>query len=181
MTEEEIIKGCIDNNPQCQHALFRLHAKTMMGICLRYIADTSEAEDILQETFIKIFKTIGQFRFEGPLGGWIRRITVRTCLAALHKKHIQYSDISAADLAVDPNALQAVSVISEKELTNMIRQLPEGYRIVFNLYVIEGYSHEEIAGMLNIETVTSRSQLVKARKLLQRQISLQQKIIIHND
>ena len=98
-------------------------------------------------------------------------------MAALQKKSIQYADINTLDFVVDPNALHAISALSEKELIEMIKRLPEGYRIVFNLYVIEGYSHDEIAAMLNIESVTSRSQLAKARKMLQKQILLQQKMI----
>jgi len=181
LTEEAIIQGCIENDPQCQHMLFKQYSKAVMGVCLRYAADTSEAEDILQDTFIKLFKTIRQFRFEGSFEGWIRKIAIRTCLAALQKKRIRYTDVNSAEFAIDPNALHAISAMSEKELIEMIRQLPDGYRIVFNLYVIEGYGHDEIAAMLNIDSGTSRSQLAKARKMLQRQILLQQKIIMHND
>ena len=177
MTEEEIIKGCIHNNAHCQHALFKQYAGRVMGICLRYASANSEAEEMAQHAFIKLFNAIHQFRFEGSFEGWVRKITVRTCLAALQKKHIQYADINMADFVVDPNAVHAISALSEKELIEMIKRLPEGYRIVFNLYVIEGYSHDEIAAMLNIESVTSRSQLAKARKILQKQILLQQKVI----
>ncbi len=177
MTEEEIIKGCIHNNAHCQHALFKQYAGRVMGICLRYASANSEAEEMAQHAFIKLFNAIHQFRFEGSFEGWVRKITVRTCLTALQKKHIQYADINMADFVVDPNAVHAISALSEKELIEMIKRLPEGYRIVFNLYVIEGYSHDEIAAMLNIESATSRSQLAKARKILQKQILLQQKVI----
>jgi RNA polymerase sigma factor (sigma-70 family) len=174
LTEEEIIKGCIQNNAHCQHALFKQYAGRVMGICLRYASGTSEAQDMLQHTFIKLFDSIHQFRFQGSFEGWIKKIAVRTCLAALQKKHIQYVDINAADFIADTSALHAISALSEKELMEMIRRLPEGYRIVFNLYVIEGYNHDEISAMLNIESVTSRSQLAKARRMLQKQILLEQ-------
>ena len=181
MTEEEIIKGCIQNNQHCQLALFKQYAGRMMGVCLRYAPDTLEAEDMLQESFIKVFAAIHQFRFEGPFEGWIRKLTVRTCLALLQKKHIHYADIAVTETIADHQALCAISAMCEKELIEMIRRLPEGYRIIFNLYVIEGYNHDEIAAMLNIETVTSRTQLAKARRMLQKQIASQQKIITRHD
>ena len=180
MTEEEIIKGCIHNDQRCQLALFKQYAGRMMGICLRYASTGAEAEDMLQDTFIKLFSSIHQFRFEGSFEGWVRKITVRICLASLKKKHVHYGDVSTADFTADQSALHAIALMSEKELAEMIRRLPQGYRIVFNLYVIEGYNHDEIAAMLNIESVTSRSQLMKARKLLQKQILSQQKIIVRN-
>jgi RNA polymerase sigma factor (sigma-70 family) len=175
LTEEEIIKGCIHNDQRCQLALFKQYAGRIMGICLRYASVASEAEDMLQHTFIKLFDSIHQFRFQGSFEGWIKKIAVRTCLAALQKKQIQYADINAADFVADTNTLHAISTLSQKELIEMIRRLPEGYRIVFNLYVIEGYTHDEIAAMLNIESVTSRSQLAKARRMLQKRILSQQK------
>jgi RNA polymerase sigma factor (sigma-70 family) len=181
LTEEEIIKGCIQNNQHCQLALFKRYSRRMMGVCVRYASDTPEAEDMLQETFIKLFGAIHQFRFEGSFEGWIRKITVRTCLTLLKKKHIKYADITAEPVSDSSYTLYAISTICEKELIKMIRRLPEGYRIIFNLYVIEGYSHDEIAAMLNIETVTSRTQLAKARKMLQKQILSQQKIIARHD
>ena len=181
MTEEEIIKGCKKNNTRCQHELFNMYAGKLMSVCLRYAASTRDAEDMLQNSFIKIFNSIQQYRNEGAFEGWIRKITVNTCLAHLRKKSFNYTEEKNAGNVADINTLQAVSSISEKELIKMISKLPEGYRIVFNLYVIEGYSHEEIAKMMNIEAVTSRSQLAKARKMLQEQILSQQKIIMSHD
>jgi RNA polymerase sigma factor (sigma-70 family) len=181
LTEEEIIKGCIQKDEHCQLVLFKQYAGRMMGVCLRYASDTPEAEDMLQEAFIKVFAAIHQFRFEGSFGGWIRKLTVRTCLAVLRKKHMHYTSITDTETVTDPHALYAISAIHEKELIEMIRRLPQGYRIIFNLHVIEGYSHDEIAAMLNIEPVTSRTQLAKARKLLQKQILSQQKVIAPHD
>ena len=152
-----------------------------MSVCLRYAATTGEAEDMLQHAFIKIFSSINQFRGDGSFEGWLRKITVHVCLAALRKKNIEFTGTDIPASMTDANASEAVSRMSEKELIKLISRLPDGYRAVFNLHVIEGYSHDEIAAMLNIEAVTSRSQLAKARKMLQRQILSQQKITAQHD
>lgn len=181
MTEKEIIKGCLLKDPYCQNLLFKQYAGRLMSICLRYSGNKANAEDLLQECFIRIFSSIKQYKFEGAFEGWIRRITVNICLKALMKKRIQFADPSVQEqkfLSVEP---LAVSNLTEDELIKMIRNLPDGYRTVFNLYVMEEYSHDEIAAMLNIESATSRSQLLKARRLLQKQILLNQKINICND
>jgi RNA polymerase sigma-70 factor (ECF subfamily) len=112
------------------------------------------------------------------LKGWLKKITVNVCLKILQKKRIKFTETSSLELVATTAEPQAVSSLSESELIKMISALPDGYRIVFNMYVMEGYSHDEIASMLNIETVTSRSQLLKARRLLQKQILLHQKIAI---
>lgn len=180
MTEDEIINGCKQNNKQCQYALFRMYAGRMMSVCLRYASTKPEAEDMLQNAFIKIFNAVNQYRHEGAFEGWIRKITVHECLASLRKKNIKYTD-NIPDAIANTNELLSISQISEKELITMINKLPEGYRVVFNLHIIEGYSHDEIAAMLNVEPVTSRSQLLKARKLLQKQLLSQQKITATHD
>jgi RNA polymerase sigma factor (sigma-70 family) len=181
LTEEEIIKGCKRNNTRCQHELFNMYAGRIMSVCLRYAVTTPDAEDMLQNAFVKIFNSIDQYRYDGSFEGWMRRITVHGCLALLRKKTIKYIESSTAETIVDADVLQGLSRISEKELIKVISKLPEGYRLVFNLYVIEGYTHDEIAGLLNIEAVTSRSQLAKARKMLQKQVLSQQKIIASHD
>lgn len=178
MTETEIITGCLKKNAASQHLLFNKYSRLLMTVCLRYAGNTSEAEDMLQESFIKIFSSIHQYRFEGSFEGWLRRVTVNTCLRKLQKTKIKYYDTSASALETieDVAQPQAISALTEKELIRLISNLPNGYRIVFNLNVIEGYSHDEIAAMLDIEPATSRSQLIKARRLLQKQILLYQKI-----
>lgn len=178
MTEAEIIKGCVGKNVRCQRLLFDTHAGRLMTVCLRYASDTPEAEDMLQESFIRIFDAVDQYRFEGSFEGWLKKVTVNVCLKVLQKKRIKFTETSSLELVASAAEPQAVSSLSENELIKMISALPDGYRIVFNLYAMEGYSHEEIATMLNIETVTSRSQLLKARRLLQKQILLHQKIAI---
>ena len=141
-----------------------------MTVCRRYACDQAEAEDMLQESFIKVFTNIGQFRFQGSLEGWIRRIVVHTALRTLQKKKIRFTEIDEdLDNTRSVNA-DGLAGLSEEELLKLIGSLPDGYRLVFNLYVLEGYDHNEIAGMLEISPTTSRSQLSKARKLLQTQV-----------
>lgn len=143
-----------------------------MTICLRYAGNQKDAEDILQESFIRIFSYIGQFRGEGSFEGWLKRIVVNTALKSLQRRQIRFSAINEGDEttpSIDPQILDRLSV---EELLQLISKLPEGYRIVFNLYALEGYDHNEIAEMLNINPGTSRSQLLKARRLLQDQINV---------
>jgi len=178
LTEHELIKGCIKQDPSCQRMLFERHAGKMMGVCVRYAQDTMEAEDMLQDAFVKVFQYITQFKFEGSFEGWIRRIVVNTAIRHLERKKMSFKEIDDhhADLpSIDPSAF---TYLGEEDLLKLIGALPEGYRMVFNLSVIEGYSHEEIAQMLNIQAGTSRSQLVKARKMLQAQILQLQKIAV---
>jgi RNA polymerase sigma factor (sigma-70 family) len=167
LTESELIQGCIDKRRDYQKLLFNRYSGKMMSVCLRYANDEHQAQDILQEGFIKVFKYIGQYRFEGSFEGWMRRVFVNVAARSLTKRKMQFSDIDitdSKDQAVDPSVL---SKISENEIHMMIRSMPDGYRTVFNLSVIEGYTHEEIGSMLGIQASTSRGQLLKARKYLQ--------------
>jgi RNA polymerase sigma-70 factor (ECF subfamily) len=158
--------------------LFEQYAGKMMTVCLRYSNDTMEAEDIFQEAFIKVFKYIHQYKFEGSFEGWMRRVVVNTALRFIEKKKIQFAEIKES--SGDAPALQpyVYSTLGEDDILKLIQELPEGYRIVFNLSVIEGYSHEEIGALLKIQPSTSRSQLVKARKMLQNKILELQKIAV---
>lgn len=178
MTETEIIKGCLKRNAASQHLLFHHYSRLLMTVCLRYAGNTSEAEDMLQESFIRIFAFIHQYKFVGSFEGWIRAVTVNVCLRKLKKLKIWYDDTSTLENLGDTVQPNAISALSEKELIQLISNLPNGYRIVFNLNAIEGYSHDEIAVMLGIEPATSRSQLIKARRLLQKQILSYQKIAL---
>ena len=149
----------------------------MMTLCRRYACDHKEAEDILQEAFIRVFTYIHQYKSESPLGAWINRVTANAALTILKNKRKPFLEIredQQTSRAIDPDAL---SNLNEEELLRLISQLPEGYRLVFNLYVLEGYSHDEIGELLNIRPATSRSQLSKARRMLQEQITPQQKIV----
>lgn len=177
VTETELIKGCIRKDGSCQRMLFERYAGKMMAVCLRYATDQAEAEDILQEGFVRVFTYLNQFKFEGSFEGWIRRIMVNTALKSLQKKKISFREITDQQTysSIEP---YAYNNLGEEELMKLINNLPDGYKIVFNLNIIEGYSHEEIGKMLNIQASTSRSQLVKARKMLQNQILEMQKIAV---
>ncbi len=175
MTEQELISGCKNNNTVCQKLLFDRYAGIMMTICNRYASNRAEAEDMLQEGFIRIFKYIHQYRFEGPFEGWLKRIIVNAALKVLQKKVIRFSEIDEHTQNLDVENTSPFSSLQEREILQLIAGLPTGYRVVFNMYVLEGYSHNEIAAILGINSGTSRSQLAKAKKALQEQILLQQK------
>jgi RNA polymerase sigma-70 factor (ECF subfamily) len=158
--------------------LFEQYGGKFMTVCLRYANDAMEAEDMMQDGFIRIFNNIHQFKFEGSFEGWMRRIIVNVALKHLQKKKMHFNEISQNDHNAPQVDTYAYSSLGEAELMKLINQLPVGYKIVFNLNVIEGYSHDEIAAMLGIQASTSRSQLVKARKMLQSQILQLQKIAV---
>lgn len=155
----------------CQRLLFEKYAGKMMSVCLRYAIDQHEAKDILQEGFIKVFDYLHQFKHEGSIEGWMKRVFVSVALRQFKKKKLRFEDASSVDLSPYMEDPSILSKITKDEIHKLILQLPYGYRTVFNLNVIEGYSHEEIAQMLNIQATTSRSQLLKARKMLQHLIS----------
>lgn len=180
MTNEELIKGCIQEDESCQRELFRQYAGKMLGVCHRYARNAADAEDIVQDAFIKVFEKIYQFKSEGSFEGWIRKIVVNTALKkyAVIRYDKEVSGYEINDRNESSTDATAYSQLSEKELLGLINDLPDGYRLIFNMYVIEGYQHEEIAEMLNIQPGTSRSQLVKARNMLKKQILQKQQIAI---
>ena len=180
MTEDQLIRGCIREEATCQKEVFNRFASRMLGVCHRYARSSADAEDILQDAFIKVFDKITQFKGEGSFEGWIRRIVVNTALKKYslrryEKEVVGYEVQDKDEQHTDPTAY---AHLSEKELLEMINSLPDGYKIVFNMYVIEGYQHEEIAELLGIQPGTSRSQLVKARAMLQKQLLQLQKIAV---
>ncbi len=167
MTESELIKGCIDKRQDYQKLLFDRYSGKMMSVCLRYANNEQKAQDILQEGFIKVFGYIHQYKSEGSFEGWMRRVFVSVATRIVSKEKIMFTEVDLSNdsyTSIDPSV---VSKMSEDEIHLMIRSMPDGYRTVFNLSVIEGYSHEEIATMLDIQPTTSRGQLLKARKYLQ--------------
>ncbi len=170
LTEAEMINGCIKKNAACQRLLFEVYAGRLMTVCLRYADSREQAEDILQEAFIRIFNYVHQYSFKGSFEGWMKRTTANCALKILQKKKLHFSEIENGKENYLPADTSAISNLSETELLKLISNLPDGYRIVFNLFAIEGYSHDEIAEMLHIKPATSRSQLAKARKMLQEQI-----------
>jgi RNA polymerase sigma-70 factor (ECF subfamily) len=178
VTEKELVKGCLKENQHCQQEVFRLYAGKMLSLCMRYARHRMEAEDILQDAFVKVFDNISKFQGKGSFEGWIRRIVINTALKNYRKKSNRNEQIGLEhhiDIPKDPTVY---AQLNEEELLRLVAKLPDGYRLVFNLYAIEGFSHKEIAKMLNIQESTSRSQLVKARKMLQQQIIKLQKIAV---
>ena len=177
MTEELMLTGCIRNNAAAQEALYNRFSPRMLGVCYRFAKNREDAEDMLQEGFIKVFTQIHQYRNEGALEGWIRRIVVHTCINIL-KKNKKFADsvdiIHATSVHVKEEMIP--SIMQAKQVVECIRTLPLGYKTVLNLYAIEGYSHKEIACMLDIEESTSRSQYTRAKAMLE-EILIRKKII----
>ncbi len=170
ITEKDLIEQCLRGERSSQKELFELYAPKMMHVCLRYARYNAEAQDFMQEGFVRVFKYLSQYNFEGSFEGWIRRIMINTALKNLKKKSVSHEFPGLdnyKERSVDPTIF---SKLSEQELLKLISELPNGYKIVFNLFAIEGYSHKEIGEQLGIGESTSRSQLVKARRLLQTKI-----------
>ena len=167
MDYNELLKDCLKLKPEAQRMLYEHFAPSMLGVCFRYTKSLDDAEDVLQDGFVKVFKFLKQYKSEGELGAWIRRIMVNTALNYL-KSHRKYQ----YDLSFDEMPMHLVSTenpdikLHTKELTELIRQLPTGFQTIFNLHAVEGYTHVEIGSMLGISDGTSRSQYARARALL---------------
>ncbi|MBX2815843.1 MAG: sigma-70 family RNA polymerase sigma factor [Saprospiraceae bacterium] len=170
MNQEEVIAGCIRQEHACQKHLFDLVSGKMMTVCLRYARNRADAEDILQEGFVLLFKNIAKYQGTGSFEGWIRRIFVNTALKKYQRKRFDKERVGIEHVQEPELDATALSSLSEQEIIALIQELPEGYRIVFNMFAIEGYSHKEIAAQLGINEATSRTQLLKARKQLQRKL-----------
>lgn len=172
MTEEELVKGCVAGKSHYQEALYNRYVSLMKGVCMRYSSSIEEAEDILQDGFIKVFLNLKSFRLDGSLEGWIRRIMVNTALNHYRakQKYAYHSDIDEIGESVPDIRVDDYNKLNAKVLMDMIEDLPVGYKTVFNLFEIEGYSHKEIADMLDVSVNTSKSQLLKARRTLQGKI-----------
>ncbi|TAH02557.1 MAG: sigma-70 family RNA polymerase sigma factor [Sphingobacteriales bacterium] len=169
-TLTQILEGCKANNRQMQEMLYQQTAAKMMAICMRYAKDKMEAEDVLQIGFIKIFKEIETYRGEGNFEGWMRKIMVNTALES-YRKNLRFLNIVPIDDAFEqPVTGFNFSNLGMQDLLKLIQKLADGYRIVFNMYIIEGYSHKEIAAALGISESTSKSQLSRARAILQQEI-----------
>ncbi len=168
---EELISGCNGGDRLCQELLYRKFAPKMFGICMRFAKNKVEAEDILQDGFIKVFINLKSFRNECHIEGWIRRIIVNTAINHYKKKSPTLNDLDL-ELSDVPfyGDYSPMQNLNKQELLKYIKELPKGYRMVFNLNAIEGYSHKEISEMLKISINTSKSQLARARKALQQKI-----------
>ena len=167
INEERLIKGCRNNDSVAQGDLYQKYSPILFGICLRYVKDIAEAEDILIQGFMKIFQKIDQYKGEGSFEGWMRRIVVNQSLTYLRKNKSMHLKVEMEHVENKAEASTYDVTLDTEDLLKMVQQLPIGYRTVFNLYAIEGFSHKEIAQKLNISDNTSKSQLSRARKLLQ--------------
>ncbi len=167
---ERLIKGCLKNNGKCQQQLYDKYKGIMFAICLRYTPDYHSAEDVLQNGFVKVFRNIHKFRGDGSFEGWMRRIFVNTSIEYYRKHHYLYPILEVNGSGFEEISNDVFSRFSTDEILQMIQTLSPGYRIVFNMFVIEGYSHKEISEILNISEGTSKSQLSRARSLLKKKV-----------
>ncbi len=167
ISESDLIKGCLGGDRRMQEELYRRFSPRMYGVCLRYSGNAEEAEDILQEGFIKIYKKLESYRGEGSFEGWIRRIFVNTAIEHFRRKIYQQPITEQHENTLEGKNLSILDNLGEKDLLKLVQELSPGYRTVFNLYVVEGYTHKEIGEMLGISEGTSKSQLSRAKVILQ--------------
>lgn len=181
MTEVELIQGCIKGSRNHQRALYERFCGSMMGVCMRYAANEEEAEDILQEGFMTVFKKIDTFSGSGELGGWMRKVFVNTALMAYRKNKARLNqlDVDSIGYQLD-SGMDVFSMVSTGDLMHMIQQLPAGARLVFNLYAVEGFDHQEIAAQLGVSVGTSKSQYSRARELLRGMINKEEQRVHGN-
>lgn len=171
--ESELIKKAIKNNREAQHVLFEMYAPKMLSVCRYYIKDVHQAEEAMLNGFYKVFTKLKTFNNDGSFEGWIRRIMVRESISYLRSQRSLEQLEEEVNELVETENIEANLVevqLNVADIQQLIDQMPEGYRAVFVMYAIEGYKHHEIANLLNISEGTSKSQLFKARKLLQQQI-----------
>ncbi|PKP21266.1 MAG: RNA polymerase subunit sigma-70 [Bacteroidetes bacterium HGW-Bacteroidetes-21] len=183
--EKEIIDGCRKSNRRAQKMLYQSYAAKFLGICLRYAKDRQEAEDVLQDGFVKIFKRIDQYSGAGSFEGWMKRIMVNTAITNYRQNLKRYNQIPVEALAEnDTECTPEDFEYTYEELLKVVQSLPPGYRMVFNLFAIEGYPHKEIGQMMGIDVTTSKSQYSRARKILQKkllELKLKDITITHNE
>ena len=170
ITESDLIAGCINGERRMQEELYRRFSPKMYAVCLRYAGKADEAEDILQEGFIKIFKKLSTFRGEGSFEGWIRRIFVNTSIEHFRRKNYLQPVTEKEENTIEGKYLSVLDNLAEKDILGLIKELSPGYRTVFNLYVVEGYTHKEIGDILGISEGTSKSQLSRAKVILQEMV-----------
>ncbi len=167
ITESDLIQGCLAGNRRMQEELYRRFSTRMYGVCLRYAGNAEEAEDILQEGFIKVYKKLNSYRGEGSFEGWIRRIFVNTAIEHFRRRTYQQPITEQQENTIEGKYLSVLDNLAEKDIMKLLQELSPGYRTVFNLYVVEGYTHKEIGDILNISEGTSKSQLSRAKVILQ--------------
>jgi len=167
---KEIIERCQQNDRKAQRALYDLFSKKLFIICLRYASDYSNAEDMLQEGFMKLYKKIDKYNHSGSFSGWAGRVVANNCIDIIRKKTNLYAISDYHANSLETYTTSALAVLIGEDIIKVIQTLPTGYKAVFNMYIIEGYSHKEIANKLEISESTSKSQLNRARKLMQKKL-----------
>jgi RNA polymerase sigma factor (sigma-70 family) len=170
INEEQLVSRCLEKDPLAQKHLFEYYSKRMMGVCLRYSTDREEAQDVLQMGLIKVFEKLEMYDRKGSLEGWIRKIIVNTALDNIrkHKKLLLNVAIDKVEYQLDSHHETVIEALSAQDLLIVIQKMPLGFKTVFNMYVIEGYSHKEIAEALGVTVGTSKSQFSRARAYLQK-------------
>lgn len=166
-SESDLIEGCLRGNRAIQRELYERFAPKMYGVCLRYAGNAEEAEDLLQEGFIKVYNKIGSYKGTGSFEGWIRRIFVNTAIEHYRRKTYLQPITEQEENSIEGKYLSVLDNLAEKDIVELIQQLAPGYRTVFNMYVIEGYTHKQVAEALGISEGTSKSQLARAKLILQ--------------
>ena len=169
--DSDLIKGSIEGNPKMQEALYAKFSPKMFAVCLRYAGNNDDAQDLLQEGFIKVFRNLIKFRNEGSFEGWMRRVFVNTSIEHYRRKVHLNSISEQEERIIEDVSVSILDQLAERDIIQLVQELSPGYRTVFNLYVIEGYSHKEIADMLHISEGTSKSQLARAKSILQKKVA----------
>ncbi|MDL2310281.1 sigma-70 family RNA polymerase sigma factor [Parabacteroides sp. OttesenSCG-928-B22] len=172
MKEQQLIDGCRRGESWARKELYEIYAPLMMSVCMRYVNNRETARDLLQDGFIKVFTKFGEYAGRGALGAWMRRVFVTTALEYLRTTDALKLSVHIDDAAIHPVQTDesALDRLSTEELMQCVAQLPDGYRTVFNMYAIEGFSHKEIAQILGVSEITSRTQFIRARNALQKSV-----------
>lgn len=179
-TEENLIEGCRRQDRNAQKSLYDRYSGKMLGLALRYVRDRMKAEDIMVTAFTRVFQRISQFKSEGSFEGWIRRIVINEALSYLRKNQGLYLETDIEQAHATPDYTRLGDHLEMEDLLNMVQELPAGYRIVFNMYAIDGYSHKEIGEQLGISEGTSKSQLNRARAYLQKLLTQSEQFVIQS-
>lgn len=170
ISDSDLIKGCLDGDSWMQEALYTRFAPKMYAVCLRYANNNDDAKDLLQEGFIKIFRNLDRFRAEGSFEGWVRRVFVNTSIEHYRRKITLFSTSEKEEALIEDDSSNGLDKLAEKDIIKIVQTLSPGYRTVFNMYAIEGYSHKEIGSILGISEGTSKSQLARAKGILQKKV-----------
>lgn len=165
-TLKHIVEACQRNEPNAQKKLYGMYKGLLFSICRRYISNYEAAEDVFIEGFYKILTKVDSYKHQGSFEGWMKRLMVNECLMHLRKNKSQYMTVELGDLQIDNDDLSALDHLQAEDIMKMVNELPTGYRTIFNLYIVEGYKHREIAEKLGISINTSKSQLILAKKKL---------------